>query len=78
MAEAEATQPVGRPGGDRWGWLAQLMAALSGARLISADVRYWLVRPLLWLVLLVTLSLLGLQTLYVNAGTAFGAGGLYD
>jgi len=69
LTEAEATQPPGRPGGDRWGWLAQLMAALSGARLISADVRYWLVRPLLWLILLVTLSLLGLQTLYVNAGT---------
>ncbi len=78
LTATEAAAPVRRPGGDRWGWLAQLMATLSGARLVSADVRYWLIRPLLWLILLGMLVLLGMQTLYVNAGATFGAAGLYD
>jgi len=78
LTAVELTPRPRQPGGAHWGWLAQLMAALSGARLISADVRYWLIRPLLWLVLLVALALLGLQVLYVNAGATFGAAGLYD
>lgn len=77
LEEAGARGAPERPGGRRWGWLARLMAALSGVRAISADVRYWLIRPLLWLVLLVVLVLLGLQALYV-AGEAFGANGIYD
>ena len=78
LAEAEAAKPPARPGGERWGWLAQLVAMLSGVQMLSAEVRYWLIRPLLFTILLVGLALLGLQTLYVNAGSTFGAGGLYD
>lgn len=78
LVEAEAAQPPAPPGGERWGWLAQLMAVLSGAQLVGAEVRFWLVRPLLFFILLIGLALLGLQTLYVNAGSTFGAGGLYD
>ena len=66
------------PGGRRWNWLAKLLAALSGIQTLNAEMRYWLIRPLLWLVLLIVLVLLGLQTLYVNAGATFGVNGLYD
>lgn len=58
------------------GWV-RLLAWLSGVRL-SADARFWIVRPILSLVLLVLLALWGMQALYVNAGTTFGATGLYD
>ncbi len=54
------------------------MAALSGTEVVGAELRYWLVRPLLFLILLIGLALLGLQALYVNAGSTFGAAGLYD
>lgn len=55
----------------------RLLAWLSGIRL-NADARFWIVRPILSLVLLVLLALWGMQALYVNAGTTFGATGLYD
>lgn len=58
----------------RWYWL---LAFISGIRL-TARTRYWVVRPILWLLLLVLLALLGMQALYVNAGTTFGAAGVYD
>ena len=45
---------------------------------MNAEVRYWIVQPFLWLILLIVLLLLGLQTLYVNAGTTFGVAGVYD
>lgn len=57
-------------------WL-RLLARLSGIRL-SADVRFWVVRPILSLTLLVLLVLWGMQALYVNAGATFGATGVYD
>ena len=66
------------PGGRRWNWLAKLLAALSGIQTLNAEFRYWFIRPFLWLVLLIVLVLLGLQTLYVNAGATFGVNGLYD
>ena len=66
------------PGGRSWNWLAKLLAALSGIQTLNAELRYWLIRPLLWLVLLIVLVLLGLQTLYVNSGATFGVNGLYD
>jgi hypothetical protein len=66
------------PGGSRWNWLAKFLAALSGVQTLNLEVRYWLIRPILWLVLLIVLVLLGLQTLYVNAGATFGVNGLYD
>jgi hypothetical protein len=66
------------PGGSRWNWLAKFLAALSGVQTLNLEVRYWLIRPALWLVLLIVLVLLGLQSLYVNAGATFGVNGLYD
>ena len=60
------------PGGRRWNWLAKFLAALSGVQTLNLEVRYWLIRPILWLVLLIVLVLLGLQSLYVNAGATLG------
>lgn len=57
-------------------WL-RLLAWLSGIRL-NSNVRFWIVRPIISLVLLVLLVLWGMQALYVNAGTTFGAAGVYD
>ncbi len=57
-------------------WL-KLLARLSGIRL-TADIRFWIVRPILSLVLLLLLVLWGMQALYVNAGATFGAAGVYD
>jgi uncharacterized phage infection (PIP) family protein YhgE len=51
------------PGGRYWNWLAKLLAALSGVQTLNAEFRYWFIRPFLWLVLLIVLVLLGLQTL---------------
>jgi hypothetical protein len=78
LAATQALPPAERPGGARWGWLARLLAALAGGRIIKAEVRFWLLRPLFFLLLLALLALLGLQTLYINAGATFGAAGLYD
>jgi len=58
--------------------LANFLAVVSGTRMVGAGMRYWLFRPLLYLTLLLLLALLGLQTLYVNAGATFGASGVYD
>lgn len=74
----ENVRAAAKAGGKNWGWLVKVMATLSGTEMVGAQVRYWLVRPLLFLILLVALALLGLQTLYVNAGSTFGAAGLYD
>jgi hypothetical protein len=41
-------------------------------------MRFWFFRPVLSVLLFVLLILLGLQTLYVNSGTTFSTGGLYD
>jgi hypothetical protein len=60
-----------------WGRLAKVLALLSGLH-VTADVRYWLVRPVLSLALIALLLLLGMQTLYVHDGSTFGAAGLYD
>ncbi len=58
--------------------LATILAFLAGADLNSADIRFWLFRPLLFVLLLVVLTLLGMHALYVNAGATFGANGAYD
>lgn len=78
LTETGITSSGQRPGDKRWAWLAWLMAMLSGGRVIGAETRFWLVRPLLFLLLLGGLALLGLQTLYVNAGASFGSAGLFD
>ncbi len=54
------------------------LSALAGTGLISADVRFWVLRPLFFLLLLIFLVLIGLKTLYIDAGTNFGPEGLYD
>lgn len=56
---------------------AHILAFLSGSRVPLAELRYWVARPLLALLLLVLLVLLGLQTLYVNSAM-FGAAGVFD
>jgi len=73
----QADAAAERPGG-KLNFLARLLAAASGGRIIGAKARYWLVRPLLYLLLLVLLSLVGLQSLYVNSGATFGSMGFYD
>jgi hypothetical protein len=60
---------------NRW---RRFLAGLSGLQLVTASTRFWFFRPLLSVLLLVVLTLLGLQTLYVNAGATFGVGGIYD
>jgi hypothetical protein len=66
------------PGGPRWNWLANFLAFLTGSSVAQARISYWLFRPLMFLVLLVLLVLLGMQSLYVNAGASFGVNGVYD
>lgn len=58
--------------------LVRFLAMLAGTRPIAASTRDQILRPLLFLVLLAVLALLGLKTLYVEAGGTFGSGGLYD
>lgn len=73
-----ADQPDASPTGGIMRWIRKFVIVLAGSPHISAETRYWLVRPLLFIILLLILVLLGLQTLYINAGATFGAGGLYD
>jgi hypothetical protein len=61
-----------------WRRIKAALRFLSGLSTNSANARYWLARPLLSVALLLLLSLLGLQQLYVSAGTTFGSTGLYD
>jgi hypothetical protein len=56
----------------------RLLAALSGADLMSAGARYWVWKPVFFLLLLALLTLLGLKTLYIDNGANFGVGGIYD
>jgi hypothetical protein len=44
----------------------------------DSDVQFFIIRPILWLILLVVVALIGLQSLYVNAGATFGTAGVYD
>lgn len=59
------------------GWPSRVLAFLAGISAPSAGVRYWFLRPLLWVALLSVLVLLGMQFLYVDKDT-FGANGLWD
>lgn len=76
VAEQEKVRPRKQPH-----WLytttARFLSGLLGIQL-TADVRYWLLQPLFWLLVLFGLALLGMQTLYVNAGATFGSAGIYD
>ena len=77
LADTESTEPIVSPPHSVMKSLAWLLALVSGLQM-NAEVRYWIVQPFLWLILLIVLLLLGLQTLYVNAGTTFGVAGVYD
>lgn len=56
-------------------WIGRTLRRISG---ISTGATYYIVRPLLWIVLIVVLGLVGLQSQYVNNGITFGAAGIYD
>jgi hypothetical protein len=56
----------------------QLLAMLAGTDLMSADARYWVWRPIFFLLFLLLLTMLGLKTLYIDGGANFGGGGVYD
>jgi len=58
-----------------WIWLQPF---LTGDKFPVAELRYRVARPVLGGLLLLLLLLIGLETLYVQAGTTFGAAGLYD
>jgi hypothetical protein len=76
---AELTvQPVTRPTSRVGERVRNLIVTLAGSPRVRTEARYWIARPLLFLILLVILVLIGLQTLYINVGATFGAGGVYD
>jgi hypothetical protein len=78
LIDEEEDEPPEQPGGARWGWLARFLGWLAGAKAIRNEVEYWLLWPLFSTLLLIALVLVGLKSLYVNAGATFGATGLYD
>jgi hypothetical protein len=60
-------------------WLQQFLIALSGlSEQFRAEATFWVVRPLLSLILLIGLSIVGINTLYVENGATFGAKPLSD
>ena len=56
----------------------RVLAWLAGSDLIGAGARFWILRPIFFLLLLVLLTLIGLKSLYIDNGTNFGVGGIYD
>jgi len=57
----------------------QTLIDLSGlSDLVRAEATYWFVRPVLYGVLLVGLTIVGLNTLYIEKGETFGARPLSD
>jgi hypothetical protein len=77
LAELTA-QPVRVPTSRIGERVQNVVLTLAGSPHVRTEARYWIARPLLFLILLVILVLIGLQTLYINAGATFGAGGVYD
>jgi hypothetical protein len=63
-------------------WVDQMQRVLidlSGlSDLVRAEATYWFVRPLLYGVLLVGLTIVGLNTLYIEKGETLGARPLSD
>lgn len=58
----------------RWERFRRFLITLSGVSdQIRAEATYWVVRPVLSLILLAGLSLVGINTLYVQNGATFGA-----
>ena len=55
-------------------WLQRTLIVISGiSDRARAETTFWVVRPLLSLVLLAGLSAVGLSSLYIEKGTTFGA-----
>ena len=61
-----------------WSILSVIGHFVLGADAQAVEQRFWFVKSLLFLVLLVMLALIGLQSLYVNNGAIFGVNGIYD
>lgn len=59
------------------GW-KRFVLSLAGTPIDWIEREYWIARPALALLLLLLLTLFGLQTLYVGPGATFGSGGLFD
>jgi hypothetical protein len=60
-------------------WIRNTLFALSGlSEELRAEATLWIVRPLLYFVLLFGLVAVGLSTLYVNTGLTFGAAPFAD
>ncbi|HTL89892.1 MAG TPA: hypothetical protein VL134_10860 [Leptolyngbya sp.] len=58
----------------QWEHFRRFLIILSGVSdQIRAEATYWVVRPVLSLILLAGLSLVGLNTLYIQNGATFGA-----
>lgn len=57
---------------------ARVLARLAGTDLIGAGTRFFVLRPIFFIALLILLTLIGLKSLYIDNGTNFGSGGLYD
>lgn len=58
-------------------WFARFIAVLSGDSSVGTKFRFWILRPVLGLALLMLLCLTGLYTLYIKAPT-FGSAGMYE
>ncbi|HXD31175.1 MAG TPA: hypothetical protein VN643_08660 [Pyrinomonadaceae bacterium] len=56
----------------------RFLATLAGSDLMSAGARFWVWRPIFFLLLLFLLTFMGLKSLYIDNGTSFGVGGVYD
>ncbi len=74
-ATARINQPTGEKATpNQLGKLQQLLVNLSGVSdQVRAEATFWVVRPLLSLILLVGLSAAGISSLYIENGTTFGA-----
>lgn len=72
-AEVFAAPPAETPGrATRW------LATLAGSDLLGAGARFFVWRPVFFLALLFLLTLIGLKSIYIDNGTNFGVGGVYD
>jgi hypothetical protein len=60
-------------------WFGNMGGHLAGLRDVTrAEATYWILRPLLYLVLMGVLLAIGLQSLYLEKGATFGANPLTD
>ena len=74
----EAAQVFNVPPAAQPGRPTRMLAWLAGSDLIGAGTRFFVLRPIFFLLLLFLLTLIGLKSLYVDNGTNFGVGGIYD